>query len=136
MHDKYGNGYSGVRRFLNTISSICVVLFGICGPSETQATILYVDKDSPCPGAGTTGVPYCSIQNAFNMVNPGDTIRIRNAASPYDQNAKTTRSGTASSPIVLEPDIGNTPIIRYTGGGSQRAAIEIRDADYWIVRNL
>ena len=133
MQKTRANGSPDVRRFATLIS---LALIGICGASKTQAAILYVDKDSPCPGAGTTGVPYCSIQNAFNTADPGDTIRIRNAATPYDQNAVAKRSGTANGPIIVEPDSGHNPTIRCTKSGALVAAIQIEDADYWIVRNL
>jgi parallel beta-helix repeat protein len=134
MPHKQRGQCSNAKKFAIMLSLI--FLTGIVGATITEAAILYVDKDSPCPGAGTTGVPYCSIQNAFNAVDPGDTIRIRNAASPYDQNAIARRSGTASSPIILEPDSGHNPIIRFTGKGFQAAAIQLQDVDYWIVRNL
>jgi hypothetical protein len=102
-----------------------------------QAAIIYVDKDNACPGAGTSESPYCSIQNAFNAVAAGDTIRLREAASPYNEKATVrNKSGTATHPIIVEPDIGQHPILRYAGNGALRGAIEIRDADYWIIRNL
>jgi hypothetical protein len=103
---------------------------------KAEAAIIYVDKSNACPGTGTATSPYCSLQNAFNAVNPGDTIRIRNAATPYDQNAVANRSGTATSPITVEPDVGHNPVLRYTGSGVQAAAIQLEDVDYWTVRNL
>ena len=101
-----------------------------------HAAIIYVDKDNACPGSGTAASPYCSIQNAFDLVNAGDTIRIRDAASPYDANSVLTRSGSNSNPITIEPDTGNAPTIRYTGNGAQAAAIELRDVSYVTVQNL
>jgi len=38
--------------------------------------VIYVNKDSSCPGSGTIGSPYCSIQNAFNVAAAGDDIRM------------------------------------------------------------
>jgi len=104
--------------------------------AQVNAAILYVDKDSSCPGSGTTGAPYCSIQNAFNVVNAGDSIRIRDSATPYDANSILTRSGSAGSPITIEPDVGHNPTIRYTGSGGQTGAIHVRDASYIIIQNL
>lgn len=104
-----------------------------------EAAVIYVDKDSPCPGVGTSGNPYCSIQNAFNAVAAGDTIRIRKAATPYDEYAAVTdsaQSGTARNPIIVEPDIGHDPIIRYTGNSAMRGAIHLRHVSYWRVQNL
>jgi hypothetical protein len=124
-----------MNRMWNLIFGI-VLTSGVVVIVPAQAATIYVDKDISCPGGGTSTNPYCSIQNAFNVVNAGDTIRIRDSATPYDQNAVTTRSGTAGSPITLEPDTGHNPTIRYTGNGAQNGAIEIRNADYWTVRNL
>jgi hypothetical protein len=102
-----------------------------------QAAILYVDNNVACPGSGTFTTPYCAIQNAFNVVNAGDTIRIRTGTSVYDQAALVVnRSGTSGSPIILEPDTDASFIIRDSGNGALRAAIWIRNSDYWIVRNL
>jgi hypothetical protein len=109
---------------------------GVCVLVPAQAAIIYVDKDNACPGTGTSQNPYCRIQNAFNAVSAGETIRIRDSATLYDENAITTASGTAANPITIEPDLGHQPILRYTGNGAVHAVMEIRDADYWIVRNL
>jgi parallel beta helix pectate lyase-like protein len=111
------------------LSSLCV---------SAESAIIYVDKDNSCPGAGTTDNPYCSIQNAFDRnLKRGDSIRIRDAATAYDQNALlNNKSGSSGNPIIIEPDTGNNPTIRYSGNGSQNAAIEIRDSSYVIVRNL
>jgi hypothetical protein len=45
--------------------------------SSAYAADVFVDNAVACPGSGTTGAPYCSIQNAFNVVVAGDTIKIR-----------------------------------------------------------
>src|SRR5260370_32818650 len=100
------------------------------------AAIIYVDKEKSCPGAGTDSRPYCSIRNAFEVVNPGDDIRIRNSATPYDESAIATRSGTAAAPIIIEPDTGHHPILRYTGKGAMAAVIKLQYVDYWTIRNL
>jgi hypothetical protein len=61
--------------------------------ASAAGLILYVDKDAACPGNRSSSSPYCSIQNAFNNVTAWDTIRIRNRATPYDENTILTRSG-------------------------------------------
>ena len=41
------------------------------------ADTLFVDDDSPCPGAGTTGNPFCTIVRAVEAAGAtGDTIRV------------------------------------------------------------
>jgi hypothetical protein len=103
---------------------------------EVQAVIIYVDKDNSCPGSGTSSNPYCTIQRAFNVVRPGDTVRIRQSASPYNERAVATRSGTSTAPIIVEADAGNSPTLRLTQRNAQQGAIEIRDASYWQIRGL
>src|SRR5687768_3408635 len=90
--------------------------------AAADAATLYVDNRSTCPGNGASATPFCSIQNAFNVVNPGDNIKIRSGTGVYDQNATLTRSGTSLSPIIIEPDVGASFIVRHTGNGSQAAA--------------
>ena len=118
-----------------------ILAFGLtaalCVLGSAQAAIIYVNRDNSCPGDGSSGTPYCSIQNAFNAVKPGDNIRIRKASTPYDQSASVAVSGTATAPITLEADDpANPPIIRYTGNGSQTAAIRLANVDYWTIQNL
>src|SRR4030095_17072349 len=100
-----------------------------------QAAIIYVDKDNACPGSGTSVSPYCSIQNAVNAVKAGDTIRIRDAASPYSETIQTSKSGLSGSPITVEPDIGHNPILRNAGAGSACATFWLHGS-YWTIQNL
>jgi hypothetical protein len=112
------------------------IFSGLAFFTPAEAAIIYVDKGKSCPGTGTSTAPFCSIQGAFNAVKPGDVIRIRSSSSPYDESAIAKRSGTASAPITVEPDIGHRPTLRYSGRNAQTGVIEIRDADYWRIRGL
>src|SRR5262245_44988759 len=94
---------------------LLVVMLFYSLPSLVEAAIIYVDRDAKCGGNGQSITPYCSIQLAFNNVVAGDTIRIRNSASPYDERALLTRSGKSWAPIIVEPDLGHNPRIRYSG---------------------
>jgi hypothetical protein len=109
---------------------------GVFAVPPAQAAVLYVSKDSPCPGNGTTATPYCRIQYAFNVALAGDTIRIRDSATPYDESVTAMSSGTSSAPITVESDIGNHPVWTYSGNGSTQAALNILNRDYWTVQNL
>jgi hypothetical protein len=104
--------------------------------APAEAAVIYVDKDKSCPGSGTSNSPHCTIQAAFNVARPGHVIRIRDSATPYDERAVATRSGTATAPITVEPDVGHHPKLRYSGRNAQAGVIEIRDADYWRIRGL
>jgi hypothetical protein len=108
--------------------------FSCLAPAE--AAVIYVDKDKSCPGSGTSNSPHCTLQAAFNVARPGDVIRIRNSATPYDESAVATRSGTSKAPITVEPDVGHRPKLRYSGRNALAGVIEIRDADYWRIRGL
>lgn len=123
------------RRTLARMRSISLILFWLFAVSA-EAAIIYVDRDQGCPGSGTTGTPYCNIQNAFNVVNAGDTIRIRDSASTYDMTATLTRSGSLGSRITIEPDTGHNPTLRYTGSGSDNGVMVLEDVSYVTVQNL
>ena len=104
--------------------------------TPSEAAIIYVDKDRPCPGSGVSNRPYCTIQAAFNAARPGDVIRIRDSATPYNEKAVATRSGTAKAPITVEPDVGHHPKLKNSARHAQAGVIEIRDADYWRIKGL
>lgn len=101
-----------------------------------DGAIIYVDRDQSCPGSGTTTVPYCNLQNAFNVVNAGDSIRIRDSASPYDMTGTLTRSGSSGSRITIEPDTGHNPTLRYTGNDADTGVIYLSTVSYVTIQNL
>jgi hypothetical protein len=48
------------------------------GPCALAQNTLYVDDSNPvCPGDGTTGHPFCTIQSAYGAALTGDTVRVR-----------------------------------------------------------
>jgi hypothetical protein len=111
----------------------------VCAPAPGFGAVIYVDKDSGCPGQGLRSTPYCSIQQAFDAARPGDRLRIRKASVPYDEYAVTKRSGLPGNPIILEAeDPAKPPILRYSGRAAPHGggAIQIYGSEYWTVRNL
>ena len=68
---------------------------------------LFVDKDSvngPCSdeysrGQNSLSKPWCTIQRAADLVEPGDTVRVERGV--YDEYVSITRSGTSDDPIVF-----------------------------------
>src|SRR5215469_4296259 len=89
--------------------------------AAAAVTTLYVNQVSAgCSdsGPGTQAVPFCSIQAAADVVNPGQTVDI--ASSDY-QPVTITRSGTPSAPITFTGTwplggtaprvIGSTPVV-------------------------
>ena len=105
--------------------------------SLANATVRYVNNNSPCPGNGTSSSPYCNIQNAFNVAVAGDDIRIQFGTGVYDQQATTVSAGTSTSPIIVESDnAAQQPILRFTGNGSNNAMLHINGHSYWTLQNL
>lgn len=125
-----------MMRRINTKFAGLIIFASLSYLATAQAEVIYVDKDKSCPGSGSSNSPYCNIQAAFNVASPGDVIRIRDSASPYDEKAVATRSGTSSAPITVEPDVGHHPKLRYSGRNAQTGVIEIKDANYWRIRGL
>jgi hypothetical protein len=103
---------------------------------KASGAIIYVDKDSACPENGSSATPFCSITNAMNVAVAGDTIRIRDSATPYDEQVFAKNSGMASSPIILEPDVGHHPILPCSITNSSYGIVNIENVDYWTIRNL
>ncbi|MFD4508386.1 PKD domain-containing protein [Streptomyces sp. NPDC058457] len=71
------------------------------GPGRT----LYVEGYSTVcsdSGTGTESRPFCTVQAAADVVEPGDTVRILGAPlSPYSEAVTLTRSGTSDKPITF-----------------------------------
>ncbi|MEM6993520.1 MAG: hypothetical protein AAF721_23600 [Myxococcota bacterium] len=101
-----------------------------CDPTANPTRILYVDGDETCPGDGTDETPFCDLNAAFDAdLEPGDAIRVRTAADPYElASTAGSASGTSDAPIVIESDCGHTPVVG--------ESLTIVDVDYWTVRDL
>jgi parallel beta helix pectate lyase-like protein len=117
-------------------TGIAILLFVLLLCRSVSAATIFVDKDNSCNGAGTTGDPYCSIQLGLTNATAGDTVRIRDSAAPYDENAVMTVSGSSGSRIIIEPDVGHNPTLRYTGNSAQTGVIELRKNSYVTIQNL
>ncbi|WP_083937030.1 FG-GAP repeat domain-containing protein [Longispora albida] len=81
-------------------------------PAYAQSAVtpfLYVSNTGVCsdtPGgeAGTEGMPFCTIQRAADVVQPGQTVRIAQSYKVYPGDFTLTRSGTPEAPIIFEAD--------------------------------
>ncbi|MEU2618913.1 PKD domain-containing protein [Streptomyces sp. NPDC007157] len=65
---------------------------------------LYVNHDVACSdsGTGTQSLPFCTVQAAADVVEPGDTVRILSPDDdPYSGAVTLTRSGTSAAPITF-----------------------------------
>jgi Bacterial Ig-like domain len=64
--------------------------------------------------AGTSSsAPLATLQDAANLVKPGDTVLVMNGT--YTGELDITTSGTASAPITFEAAPGQTPVINSSG---------------------
>ena len=84
----------------------------------TPATTLYVYANGTCnnSGPGTLADPFCTVQAAANVVNPGQTVDIiAPATAQSPQSVTITRSGTPTEPITFTwPGSGPTPSLSPT----------------------
>ncbi|MBO0870584.1 MAG: PKD domain-containing protein, partial [Micromonosporaceae bacterium] len=86
-------------------------------------TTLYVRGGVTCSdtGPGSQADPFCTIQHAADVVNPGQTVLIDGTTATfthvYDEAVTVTRSGTPEAPIV------------FTGTGPGGARAEILPGD-------
>lgn len=101
-------GFSGLTRvvaFLLVAGTIAVPAAdaGTARAGATaQASTLYVDQIPTCSdsGPGSAQTPFCTIQAAANVVNPGQTVDIVGGRD-YQGPVSITRSGTPSEPITF-----------------------------------
>ena len=96
----------------------------------TPGTTLYVNADGGCSdsGPGTLADPYCTVQAAANVVDPGQTVDIIASDTAQSRQSVTiTRSGTPTEPITFTwSGSGPTPTLspmKQTG----RAVVTLKD---------
>lgn len=128
----------GIALSVGALLSLSVLAPAIANAASAGAgagagDTLYVDNasGSNCSdsGSGTQAVPFCTIQAAANVVNPGQTVQI---VGRYDEAVTISRSGTATAPIrfvgtgtnndqptwIYPPDSTSAPTIAVTGASN------------------
>src|SRR4029079_18282599 len=87
---------------------LVVILAGASLPAT--ATTYYVATSGNDANSGkSTSAPFRTVQRAANVVNPGDTVLIRNGNYREDIEAK--RGGTASAPVTFQNYPNEHPVI-------------------------
>src|SRR5215469_12420221 len=127
-------GLAGVAASL-VVVGLAAVPGARAAATDVQPSVLYVDQWAPAcsdQGAGTQAAPFCSIQEAADVVNPGQTVDIEATTNGrYTTPVTITRSGTAQQPITFTwpGTTGVRPTITpgtVTGG----PLVTIKDAQY------
>ena len=87
----------------------------VSAPATAPGTTLYVDFHGMCSdsGPGTQADPFCTVQAAANVVDPGQTVDISAATASEDpQSVTISRSGTPGEPITFAwPRTGVDPLL-------------------------
>lgn len=118
--------------------------------SAPSGTARYVDKDHASAadsGAGTEALPWKTINYAVDTASAteaGDTIYVKEAATPYNEQVVFDKSGSAGSGyITLRNYPGDDPVIDCDGidlgnsvSGSLQGAIHIQNKNYIVVEGL
>lgn len=86
------------------ISTASLAVLNVSSANATTATTLYVDSTTPAcsnSGTGSAAAPFCTIQAAANVVQPGQTVLIGGFYPDYNEDVKVKTSGTPSAPITF-----------------------------------
>jgi hypothetical protein len=116
---------------------------------EKRAIFIYVSPSGSDSNSGTSiSTPLLTIQAAVNKAVAGDIIYLRAGTYAPSTNIQITKSGTASAPITMknyscEKVIIDGENMPYTPAdlnaslpNSDRGAIHIQNANYWIFEGL
>ncbi len=85
---------------ITQLVAMVAILFLAAAPFAAGMTI-YVDVDSKRPGDGSRQAPFRTIQQAADLLKPGDECRIKGGT--YRETVVPARSGSADQPIVFRP---------------------------------
>lgn len=128
---KAGGRRSGARPLLLALLSALTLAAGSAG-----AAVYHVSPSGDDSAAGSEAAPWRTIQNAANIVLPGDTIVLGNGT--FAQRVLLTRSGAAGAPITLRKADGATPVIdgASLGGGVYDALVNLAGVAHVVVDGL
>jgi hypothetical protein len=103
-----------VRSSSRVAGFVAVAVVAALLPGEVAGadspTILYVRAGTGCSdtGPGTKAEPYCTVQHAADVVDPGETVLIDGTGTNiYREGVVISRSGTPDAPIVFSGGVPN-----------------------------
>ena len=120
---RISGGLAGVAAAVLIIGGVAVIpsasaadgAAGGSAPASAPGTTLYVDFNGTCSdsGPGTQADPFCTVQAAANVVDPGQTVDVSAATASEDpQSVTISRSGTPGEPITFAwPGTGVDPAL-------------------------
>ncbi|MFC1400630.1 MULTISPECIES: hypothetical protein [Streptacidiphilus] len=131
-------------RAVIAITSAALLLSGLgtaTAHAEAPVTDLYVNSSSSTcnqTGPGTQAIPFCSVQEAADVVDPGQTVHILSSAQPTAP-IVISRSGTPDAPVSFvgsgsSPDF--TAIAAPSAPNTGQALVSIENAQYVSLSNL
>jgi PKD repeat protein len=132
-------GFAGIAAAVLVIGAAAIpaALGGQAKADSSPPSTLYVDGPSASctdTGSGTQAAPFCTIQAAANVVNPGQTVYIVLDNGVQYGPTIITRSGTPGKPITF---LGRTTGIRtQLTGSAAPGVLTIKDAQYVTVDSL
>lgn len=107
-------------------------LMGSSDPTPLSTATLHVDPvNGSDSNTGSAESPFRTIQQALDVVQPGTAIKL--ASGIYREANQTVTAGTASAPIIIEPETGAMPIL--DGDNNALDAIRVVHS-YYTIRNL
>jgi hypothetical protein len=87
---------------------IAIILFIFTAAGNAAAATYYVSTTGSDSNSGLIGAPFKTIQKAANIVNPGDTVIVKNGiytdTNGDDAIVKLSRGGTSSSWITFKAE--------------------------------
>lgn len=103
-------GSMGFRRGFVVLAAAVLgsgALMPLTAHADGAVTDLYVSRASTCSdsGPGSAAVPFCSVQEAADVVDPGQTVHI--GAGVYHGAVTISRSGTPDAPISFVAESGS-----------------------------
>jgi parallel beta-helix repeat protein len=105
------------------------VLVVLCFSARAQQ-VFYVSPDGDDMAAGTLAEPLRTVQRAMDLVEPGDTVYLREGT--YREHVAARTNGTATLPITLAAYSNEVPVIK---GSKVVTGWTVHDAPVWKVES-